>query len=173
MQSSSMLSEITVKCKVKTLWISGNNITGESHQLYSMLNDSSNVLQELYKWDTRLSSRGAINLFKALAKDNKTLKKLNIALNEITDDVCDTLTTALKRNSSLVKLYMYGNPMTGEAMLKMVNGIKVNNALEILHLPECPINPKNNNKRLSCLQNIINKKRETRGCQAKLAITFG
>ena len=173
MQSSSMLSEITVKCKVKTLWISGNNITGESHQLYAMLNDSSNVLQELYMWDTRLSYRGAINLFKALAKDNKTLMKLNIALNEITDDVCDTLTTALKRNSSLVKLYMYGNPMTGEAMLKMVNGIKVNNTLEILQLPQCPINPENNNKRLSCLQSIINKKRENRGCQAKLAITFG
>ena len=36
-QSSSLISELTVKCKVKVLVITGNYTIGEDQQLYSML----------------------------------------------------------------------------------------------------------------------------------------
>lgn len=46
-QSSSMISEITINCKVKDLGISSNYTIGENQQLYSMLSDPTNVLEQL------------------------------------------------------------------------------------------------------------------------------
>ena len=46
-QSSSLISELTVKCKVKDLWIDYNYIIGEDQQLYSMLFNPSTVLETL------------------------------------------------------------------------------------------------------------------------------
>ena len=46
-QSSSLISELTVKCKVKVLLIHGNHTIGEDQQLYSMLYNTSSVLEVL------------------------------------------------------------------------------------------------------------------------------
>jgi len=124
------------------------------------------MLEELFMYDTKLSSRAAIALFNAL-KDNNKLKKLDIWGNNITDDACDAITTALERNSHLVKLRMSINPLTGEAIVNIVNSLKANDTLAELGLPKCPEDIK---KRISFLQEVINKKRESRGCQVKLAI---
>ena len=51
-QPSSLVSKLTVKCKVKKLNISYNHTIGENLQLYSILTDPSNVLEELYMWYT-------------------------------------------------------------------------------------------------------------------------
>ena len=118
--------------------------------------------------NTNLSSRAAIALFNTL-KDNNKLKKLSIEHNAITDDVCDIITTALERNSCLVELHMWGNPLTGEAIGTIVDCLKVNNTLAVLRLPKCPEDIK---KRISSLQEVINKKRESRGCQVKLRIDY-
>ena len=112
-QSSSLISDIAVKCKVKKLWIGGNYTIGEDQQLYSMLSDSSNVLEGLFMQTTQLSSRGATDLFTALQNNNK-LKELTTDYNAITDDACDAITTALERNNCLVTLSMYGNPLSSE-----------------------------------------------------------
>ena len=165
-QSSSLISDITVKCKVKKLVIIGNYIIGENEQLYSMLSNPSTMLKELDMYDTQLSSRAAITLFTAVKNNNK-LKLLNIAHNAITDDACDAITTALKSNSCLVKLYMSLNPLTGEAVVNIVNGLKVNNTLELLWLPKCP---EEIEQTISSLQEVINKNRESRRCQVKLMI---
>ena len=77
-QSSSLISELTVKCKVKQLVINGNNTIGEDQQFYSMLTNPSSVLEILDIRHTQLSSRAAIGLFTAV-KDNNKLKKLYIA----------------------------------------------------------------------------------------------
>ena len=74
-QSSSMISEFTVKCKVKNLDISANYTIGEDQQLYSILTDPSNVLKKLDIWAARLSSGATIALFTALKENNK-LKEL-------------------------------------------------------------------------------------------------
>ena len=167
-QSSSLISDITVKCKVKELWIGGNDTIGEDEQLYSMLSSPSTMLEVLDMDNTQLSSRAAIALFTAV-KDNNKLKKLNIDLNAITDDACDAITTALKCNNCLVTLYMYDNPLTDEAIVNIVNALKVNNTLEVLWLPQCP---EGTEKTISSLQEVINKNRESRGCQVKLSIDY-
>ena len=167
-QSSSLISDITVMCEAKVLRISGNDTIGENKQLYSMLSNNSTTLEELHMWRTKLSSRAAIALFTA-AKDNNKLKKLNIASNAITDDARAAITTALERNSCLVRLHMYYNPLTGEAIVNIVNGLKVNNRLKMLRLPSCPEDIK---KTISSLQEVINKNRESRGCQVKLSIGY-
>ena len=136
-QSSSLISDITVKCKVKKLWINGNHTIGEDEQLYSMLFNPFTMLEVLDMYNTQLSSRAAIALFRAVKYNNK-LKMLHITDNAITNDACDAITTALERNNCLVRLYMDHNPLTGEAIIAIVNALKVNNTLELLGLPQCP-----------------------------------
>ena len=58
-QSSSLISELTVRWKVKALGISENYNIGEDQQLYSMLSSPSSELEELQMWDTQLSSIAA------------------------------------------------------------------------------------------------------------------
>ena len=167
-QSSSLISDITVKCKVKKLGIAGNHTIGDDEKLYSMLSHPSTILEELYMYNTQLSSRAAIALFTAV-KDNNKLKELDINDNAITDDACDAITTALKSNNCLVTLYMDHNPLTSEAIVTIVNALKVNNTLSLLRLPQCPEGIK---KTISSLQEVINKNRESRGCQVKLEIYY-
>ena len=168
-QSSSLISDITVKYKVKVLMIGGNYTIGENEQLCSMLSNPSTVLEKLYMWDTKLSCRAAIAMFTAV-KDNNKLKRLHIDINAITDDACDAITTALERNNCLVTLTMFSNPLTGEAIVNIVNALKVNNTLELLGLPDCPEDIK---KTISSLQEVINKNRQSRGCQVELMIECG
>ena len=167
-QSSSLIRDITVRHKVKVLVIDGNHTIGENEQLYSILSNPFTTLEILAMHNTKLSCRAAIGLFNEL-KDNNRLKKLDISRNNITDDVGNAMTTALERNSCLVRLYMYYNPLTGEAIENIMNGLKGNNTLVVLGLPECSEDIK---KRISLLQEVINKKRESRGCQVKLMIHY-
>ena len=164
-QSSSLISELIVKCRVRRLSISRNYTIGEDQQLLTHL---ATTLEELYMWSTQLSSRGATYLFTAL-KDNSTLKELNIDFNDITDDACDAITTALERNSCLVRLFMFGNPLSSEAIIKIVRCLEVNNVLQYLELPRCPQGVQEN---IRSLLQVVNKKRENRGCQVKLVVNF-
>ena len=167
-QYSSLISDITIKSKVKKLWINGNDTIGDNEQLYSMLSSPSTMLEVLWMDSTKLSTRGAIALFTAL-KDNNKLKLLYIAYNAITDDACDAITAGLEKNNCLVQLYMHRNPLTGEAMVNIVNSLRVNNTLSVLRLPKCPEDIK---KTISSLQEVINKNRESRGCQVMLEIYY-
>ena len=167
-QSSSLISDITVSCNVKELWLVGNYTIGEDEQLYSILTNPSTMLEELDMSNTQLSSTAAITLFNTL-KDNNKLKKLYIAYNNVTDDASDAITTALEKNSCLVCLVMYGNPMTGDAIVDIMYGLKSNYTLKLLYLPSCLEGSK---KRISSLQEVIIKKRRTRGFQEMLMIKY-
>ena len=165
-ESFSLISEITVKYEVKELEISNNNII-EDQQLYSMLTHPSSKLQHLYMQTTKLSSSGAISLFKALAENKTKLKSLNIANNNISDDACSAITTALQKNSCLDSLVMYGNPLTGKSILNIVKGMKENKTVAWLQPPKCSENIKKN---IISIQDDINKARESQGCQVELKI---
>ena len=167
-QSCSLISEITVKCRVKVLGIGYNDFIGEDWQLYSMLSDHTTMLEELYMIDTKLSSTAAVGLFKAL-KDNSKLQVLNIKNNAITNDVCDVITSTLCKNSCLVKLHMSGNPLTGEAAVKIVNAVKDNSTLAELTIPNFPKDVK---KTIGSLQEVICQNRERKGCEVKLVIDY-
>ena len=167
-QSSSLISELTVKYKVKVLGISDNDTIGEDQQLYSMLSNPSTVLETLDMYYTQLSSTAATHLFTAL-KDNNKLEVLYINRNAITDDACDAITTALERNSCLVILWMYQNPLSSEAIINIVRCLEVNNTLQLLGLSQRPQDIQQN---IRSLQEVVSKKRESRGCQVKLKIEF-
>ena len=167
-QSSSLISDITVSCNVKELWLDSNYIIGEDEQLYSILTNPSTMLETLSMANTKLSSTAAITLFNTL-KDNNKLNWLDIAMNDVTDDASDAITTALKRNSCLVTLHMHHNLLTGEAIVNIVNSLKGNNTLAMLLLPQYP---EDIQKTISSLQEVINEKRESRGCHVKLSITY-
>ena len=167
-QSSSLISQLVVQYKVKVLGIDYNDTIGEDQQLYSMLINPFNVLEELHMVATKLSTTAAIDLFTAVKENNK-LKVLYITLNAITDDACAAITTALERNSCLVRLSMHGNPLNSEAIVNIVRCLEVNNTLRLLGLPHCPQDIQEN---IRSLQEVVNKKRESRGCQVKLEIEF-
>ena len=163
-QSSTLISEFTAKCKVKKLIISHNYTIGENQQLYAMLTDPYNSLEEINMYNTKLSVIAAIALFDGL-KDNNRLKVLYIDNNVITDDACNAITTALESNSCLVKLSMYRNPLTSDAIEKIVQCLEVNNTLQLLGLPDCP-------QSIEHIREVVNKKRESRGCRINLEIKF-
>ena len=167
-QSASLISDITIKCKVIKLAINGNDTIGNNEQLYSILSSPSTMLQELWINYTMLSTRGAIALFTAL-KNNSKLKELVIAGNDITDDACDAITAALEKNKCLVRLDIDRNPLTGIAILNIVNSLKGNNTLSALWLPGCPVDIK---KKANSLQKDININRQSQKCQVELRINY-
>ena len=166
--STSLISELTIKCKVKELDITDNDTIIEDQQLYSILTDPSNVLEQLQMLHTDLSSSGAVALFTTL-KDNSKLKGLYIDSNNITDDALYAITTALEKNSSLVKLSMHNNPLSNEAIRSIVQCLEDNYTLQHLGLPGCP---QDIQKNIMSLQEVVNGKRESRGFLVKLEIKF-
>ena len=166
--SSSSICDLTIHCRVETLRISDNYTIGEDPALYNILCYPSSRLVRLYMWWTSLSSSSAIMLFTALAKGNK-LQQLHISNNPITDETCDVIATTMKSNTSLVKLWMYGNVMmiTAESAQCLTQALQHNNTLQELFIPYYTEDDK---KKIRSLQEEVNKNRESRGCQTKLNI---
>ena len=121
-----------------------------------MLSNPSNMLEELYIFNTNLSSQGAINLFTAL-QDNSKLKRFNIDYNDITDDACNAITKSLERNTCLVTLSMWHTTLSDVAIMSIVQSLEVNNTLQLIGLPRCPQTTQEN---IRSLQEVVNKKRE-------------
>ena len=165
-QSSSLISELTIKCKTKILWINGNSTIGEDQHLYAMLTNPSTVLQDLSMASTNLSCTGAIQLFTAL-KDNNTLKQLLISFNDITDDACDVITTALEKNDCLVRLNMHNNPLSRKAIIDIMKCLKINNTLQLIGFSDFVTGM---DTEIISLQQTVNKNRENRECQVILKV---
>ena len=164
--SSSAISDLTITCRVKTLYINDNNIDGEDDRLYRIITDQSSMLEVLDMKYNNLSSNDAIKLFTALS-DGKKLGKLWINNNNITDEACDAIIMAMKKNTSLVVLSMHHNPISGECAQLVVQALQFNNTLQQLWLNDYPNDVK---MKIRSLQEEINKKRETHGCQVELYI---
>ena len=167
--SSSAIRDITIKCKVKKLHISNNNGVGEDEALYSILSDPYSVLEELHMNWTKLSSSGAIKLFDRLS-NSKKLQTLQIADNDVTDEACNAIVTAMKKNTSLLKLIMNNNPIGGECAERIVKALQQNSTLQQLWLPNKYTESIKERIRLSAEN--INKERESNGFEMKLYIEF-
>ena len=165
--SSSAISDITISCKVKKLYISGNKIVGEDERLYSIISDPSSMLEELHLNFTKLSSNAAIKLFTALS-EGKKLRILSIYIinSNITDKAFYAIIMAMK-NTSLVELHMLSNPISAECAQLIIQAIQSNNNLRILQLPYYSEDVR---KRIALLSREVNKKRESHGCQVKLSV---
>ena len=164
--SSSFISDLTIHCKVEVLNISYSHTIGEDPALYNMLSHPSSKLLTLDTRSTSLSSYSAIVLFTALVKRNQ-LQQLYINKNLITDEACDFIATTMKNNSSLVKLRMHDNKISGEAAQRLLQSLQLSNILQELWLPSYTEDVK---ERIKSLQQEVNKNRESRGCQTKLNI---
>jgi len=164
--SSSLISDIVLNCKVEELGIDGNHTIGESEEFYTMSTHPSSMLTVLYMMDTSSSTIAARTLFTAV-KDTNKLKVLDISINAITDDVAEDITTLLATNKSLERLGMSGNPISGEAMVTILQGLRDNNTLQVLHVPSYP--PAINNRIRSIVQEI-NTKRRSQGILKKLIV---
>ena len=166
--SSSAISDITISSRVKILRISGNETAGEDERLYSIISDPSSMLEELYMDFTELSSNAAIKLFTALS-EGKKLRILQINDNSITDEACDAISMAMKKNTSLVELFMHGNPFSKECAQLIAEALQYNNTLQLLWLPYYS---EEANKRIKLSIEEVNKKRESCECQVKLEINY-
>ena len=130
--SSSAISDITISCRVKELDISDNKAIGEDERLYSIISDPSSTLEVLYMSGTSLSSNAAIKLFTALS-EGKKLRKLEISRNDITDEACDAIIMAMKKNTSLVELGMGYKRISGENGKVIAQALQ-DNLIDPMHL---------------------------------------
>ena len=103
--SSSLISDITIHCRVEELVINCNSTIGEEPALYNMLSHLSSRQLRLYILGTRLTAASANILLTALGKGNK-LQQLNVSNKNITDEVWDVIATILNNNASLVRLWL-------------------------------------------------------------------
>ena len=165
--SSSAISDITIRCRVKKLDTNDNNTVGEDERLYSIISNPSSMLEELYMRCTKLSSSGAIKLFTALS-EGKKLRVLDIAYNDITDEACGAIIMAMNKNS-LVRLYMHHNPISGECAQQVVQALQVNNTLQDLYLSSYSYDVK---ERIRLSTEEVNQKRRSHNCQVKLWTLF-
>ena len=165
---SSYLSKIVINYKVQSLWINGNHAIGENKQFYIMLTNPSTRLEVLHMSDVKLSSSGAIYLFKALLNNN-TLRELVVTNNNINDNACEAITAMLNKNNCLTKLWMWRNPISGEASKLILRALIENNSLERLGLP----NYNDPTERIiRSLQETVNKQRQSHRCQVTLLVDF-
>ena len=164
--SSSAISDLTIRCRVKRLWIAHNKTVGEDDRLYRIITDDSSMVEELWMTGTNLSSSGAIKLFTALSEAKK-LRRLWIKNNDITDEACDAIIMVMKKNTSLVALNMHHNPISGKCAQFIIQALQYNNTLQELDLNDYPDDVMQN---IRSLKVEVNKKRETHGCQVKLWI---
>ena len=165
--SSSAISDITISCRVKKLNIGFNTIVGKDERLYSIISDPSSMLEELYMYRTKLSSNAAIKLFTALS-EGKKLRILWITYNDIAE-ACDAIIMAMKKNTSLVELHMYRNPISEECAQLIVHALQNNNILQQIRLPSYSEDVQ---KKIRLSTEEVNKKRESRECQVKLSVDF-
>ncbi len=165
-RSASAISDLTISCRAKTLSVSGNETVGEDASLYRVISDDSSMLEELYLWSTKLSSRAAIELFTALSEAKK-LKILEITKNDVTDEACESIIMAVKTNTSLVELCICSNPIGVECAQLIVQALKHNKTLQRLCL-----NKDYPKERIELLQEEVNKKREACGNHVMLEIKY-
>jgi len=168
--SDIFLSDIIITCKVRVLSISENKGVGETrHFLTMILTDPSSVIEGLGMYSNNFSStKWAIHLF-SLLRENKTVNKLSIWDNNMSDDACDAVCEALSSNNTLKILDISVNPITGQASQLILDALKLNSTLEKLFLPKYS---EDITEEITLRKQIVNEKRNSQGCNIKLQIEF-
>ena len=137
--------------------VSGNETVGEDVSLHRVIRDDSSMLEELYMWSTKLSSRAAIELF-AVLSEAKKLKILEIHKNDVTDEACDSIITTMKTNTCLAELCVCSNPIGAGCAQFSVQELQHNETLQRLCLNRDY--PRDIKEKIELLQEEVNKKRE-------------
>ena len=169
--SDSCLTDIVITCGVKLLSISYNKFIGQTEEFFStILSSTSSMIEELHIKNINLSTTAAIMIFTLLKEKKTKLKKLEMADNDITDNVCNVIAETLQVNSTLEYLNIYGNKISAESSQLILNSLRNNNTLTVLNLPDDY--SRDDNKQITTLRDSINEERRDRGCQVNLSIEF-
>ena len=167
--SSSTIGDLTVNCKIKVLRINGNKSVCEDDSLFSILSDPSSMIEELYMASTNLSCSATVKLFTAVGKSKK-LRILGFTNNDIKGEACDAIIVAMKKNTSLVELWMNATPTSGDQAQLIIQALQENNILQWLQLPYYN---KGVRERISSSAAEVNQMRKSYDCQVKLEIRCG
>lgn len=112
------------KPRIRTLSLTGTNITGRSIQsLCSWLSDSAACLDRLFLLETRAGDDGAKALGCAL-ETNKNLQLLSVIQSGITAEGARALAHGLSRNARLKRLTLNRNAIGDEGLLELAQVIQ-------------------------------------------------
>lgn len=89
--------------------LTGNEITCEGVSYLANALSNNSTLTELILYNNRLGDKGVRLLAFELSINNRTLKKLNLGLNDLTDDGVQHLAQMLKTNRTLTHLWLHEN----------------------------------------------------------------
>ena len=163
---------IIISCRVKELWIDGNDINiCDSEKFISIISDPSSTLEELQCYSfTSLPSSGVIKLFTALSETTCKLRVLSINYDSgFTDEVHDAIIMAMKMNTSLNKLHMIGFNIVSEGHAQLIfQALQHNNTLQWLCLPISTT--KDVKLTINLLVKEVNMIRKGRGCKVTLHV---
>ena len=156
-------------CRVKELRINFNDINiCENEKFISIISDPASTLEVLHCIDyCLLSSIAVIKLFTALSKTSCKLRVLVIYLSS-NDEVCDAIIMAMKMNTSLNELHMFGYQISEEHMQLIIQALQHNNALRVLRLPIATT--KDVKSTINLLVKKVNMIRIGRGCKETLHV---
>lgn len=132
--SDSCVSDLVIKCSIKSLGASGNKSLGETIQFYNMISHPLSQLEQLWLGGNRLTTTSAIFLFKSLRNPNQ-LRSLVISDNMIDDGICNDVIATLQVNTTLKRLLMTNNPISKECAHKIIDCLSQNNTLSWLWFP--------------------------------------
>jgi len=166
--SDPFISSIVLFCCTRMLWVSINIGLGETEGFYTILAESSSVLEALYIGSCDLPTASAAILFKALRRNDR-LQRLSLRNNFITDGITDYMSQAIRENTCLQELYLRGNWISKEASDEILYAVRDNFTLEVLELPDFEEDIKENIKKQELL---INEHRKTHGCDVVLNIKY-
>ena len=141
--SSSYLSMLSEKVKEETKRILGNISTVKvfdlaNNNISDLIADdlemilSCNELEEVYLGRNNLQEAGIIKIAEAL-KHNSILKVFDISNNRINHKAVNSIVAALANKAKLEKLYLNGNELQAENVIKIVNRL-CSSSLKILNV---------------------------------------
>ena len=122
---------------IKVLNLGNNNISDCVADDIELI-ISCNNLEEVYLCGNSLQETGMIKITETL-QSNSTLKVFNISNNNINDKAVNSIAAALANKPKLERLYLNGNKLQAEAIIKIVNRL-CTTSLKIFEVSENIIN---------------------------------
>ena len=126
-----ILQAMKENCKLKTLNLNDNNMTGEAAEdLASVIKNNSN-LERLHLANNNLR-KSSILILQAL-KENSNLQLLDLNGNKVTGEAAENLASVIKNNSNLEQLGLANNDLRTSSIL-ILQAMKENSKLKALNL---------------------------------------
>jgi Ran GTPase-activating protein (RanGAP) involved in mRNA processing and transport len=121
------------KCSI--LDLNSNHITYQGAIILSKALINNITLEQLYLTNNSIFDQGIQSLAQVLSNENRSLKKLGLELNNITDEGVEYLSTMFKTNRTLIHLGLSANKISNYGVKLLANElVDDETALEELHL---------------------------------------